>query len=93
MMKLLFLIWLGRYTNLSYKSCLNYANAIDIISGDMKKQKIISEDLYKVKKMTDFTIMESNIYKNRYFINKNHKGHNMYSRALHYYKKFLFEIL
>jgi 5-methylcytosine-specific restriction protein A len=67
------------------KSVEKYANAIDIISSELRSYGLPNENLFLI---SDISLIET-IIKNNLFQRKNKKGHSMYSAALKHLKNYL----
>jgi putative restriction endonuclease len=63
-----------------------YSSAIDSISSDMIKINLINKNLYNISSELELLFVVDKILNCTDFIEKNKKGHNMYSAAL---KKFM----
>ncbi|NLB62051.1 MAG: hypothetical protein GX802_06530, partial [Clostridiales bacterium] len=71
--------WLLEHNKMSNSSAYKYARAINIISDDMIREEVIKNSLYSYSNLQELDIAIEKIVENRFFIDKNLTGHNMYS--------------
>lgn len=69
-----------------------YLGAINTISEDMKREKILKKSLIDIKTLEEFENLYNKIIKNNFFEVKDKIGHHMYSAALKHYKDYLIYI-
>lgn len=86
-----FSIWMNINSTLSDSSVYKYTRAVNTISNEMQKQKIIHKSLMDMN-MFELDIAIANILNNEYFIKKNLRGNHMYSNAIKQFRFFSYEV-
>ncbi len=83
--------WLKIQYNVSDSTIGKYKRAIRAVSKDMNEEGVLQGDLYNISSFQKFESVKSNIFANDFFVEKDTRGHRMYSAALNWYSKFLSE--
>ncbi|MFI3329995.1 MAG: DUF3883 domain-containing protein [bacterium] len=83
-----FKVWLQKNTTLAASSIDKYAGGVKTISKDMIKCNVVSSNIILMD-IIEFNEISKVIFNNDFFISKNYKGKNMYSRSLESFQDFL----
>ncbi len=83
-----FALWMRQNTKLSDASIYKYSSAINTITREMMERGVISVELDSMLPLS-LDVAVTSILHNPYFVEKNHRGNNMYSNALKQYRYFM----
>lgn len=88
-MEELFKKWMEENCSLADSTIDKYSRAINTISNDMIRECVINRSLYSITSFSEFDEIATLILDNPFFLDKDNRGHGMYSHALYYFSKFL----
>lgn len=80
--------WMKETTKLSDASIYKYMLAVGNISKDMQSENVITKELIEMN-LAELDTVIPIILNNKYFIEKNTRGNNMYSNALKQFRGFV----
>jgi len=80
--------WMKQTTKLSDASIYKYMLAVGNISKDMQSENVITKELIEMN-LAELDTVIPIILNNKYFIEKNTRGNNMYSNALKQFRGFV----
>ena len=81
--------WLSLNCDISKSTIGKYKRAIRAVSKDMIEEGILQGDLYSISSWEKYESVKAEILANDFFIDKDTRGHRMYSRALNLFGEFL----
>lgn len=84
--------WMEKHSKLSKSSIYKYSRAIRTISNDMVKEGVIEKTLFDMK-LLELDIAISQILQNKFFLEKNFRGNNMYSNSLKQFRYFCYDTM
>ena len=82
-------VWLKVNCNISDSAIGKYKRAIRAVSKDMIEEAVLQGDLYSISSWEKYESVKAKILANDFFIDKDTKGHRMYSCAMNLYSSFL----
>lgn len=80
--------YLKKIRNNSPTTVKHYLSALDVISSYLVKKQQIDSSLYEIADLSDLQIIKENLFRDFTFIEKDERGHRMYSAALNNYFRF-----
>lgn len=80
--------YLKKIRNNSVSTINHYLSAIDVISSHLVKKQQIKSSLYEILDLSNLQIIKESLYQDIAFVEKDERGHRMYSSALNNYLHF-----
>lgn len=74
----------------SSSTVTHYISALDIISSYLTQKQKIKNSIYEITNLYDLQLLKENLYHDPVFIEKDERGHRMYSAGLNNYCRFAF---
>lgn len=72
----------------SSSTITHYISALDIISSYLTQKQKIKDSIYEITNLDDLQILKESLYNDPVFIEKDERGHRMYSAGLNNYCRF-----
>lgn len=83
-----FMRYLRDIKGLSDKSINHYLSALDVISQYLKEQGKLKSNIYEVLDLYELSKLRDDLYEDADFVEKDERGHRMYSAGLNNYYNF-----
>lgn len=72
----------------SSSTITHYISALDVISSYLTQKQKIKDSIYEITNLDDLQILRESLYKDPVFVEKDERGHRMYSAGFNNYCRF-----
>lgn len=80
--------YLKKIRSNSASTITHYISALDVISSYLTQKQKIKNSIYEITNLEDLQLLRESLYNDPFFVEKDERGHRMYSAGLNNYCRF-----